>query len=180
MDDMDKFLAKVREHQNRMWPAKIKEMKEMPARFRGGDWSGLAEYLRDGGRVTPEIRLALVDALLGVLRQPRKKLKRPEDTEEMIALEVMLARRRGKKNATEGRTRGARQVSRYVKKHGRLLGVVAAAIEEIIEPALAKGNKWTVDAFLALQQCKPVMRDGKPILLGGYRPQKTPEHFLTP
>ena len=101
MDDEAKIAAML-EYQIRLWPKKIQEMKEMPARFRGGDWQGLAEYLREGGRVTPEIRLALVDALSGVLKQPRRKEKRPEDTKEMIALEVMLARRRGKKMPPRG------------------------------------------------------------------------------
>jgi hypothetical protein len=143
VDDQEEMFTRLLEHQHNMWPLKIEEMKEMPARFRGGDWFGLAEYLKDGGRVTPEIRLALVDALSGVLKQPRRKKMGPKDIGEHIAVEVMRARLRGKKNVTESRTRSARQVSRYLEKHGEVAREVAILMHEV-DSALAQGVEKTI------------------------------------
>jgi hypothetical protein len=97
----------------------------------------------------------------------------------MIAVEVMLARRRGKKNATEGKTRSGRQVARYLKKHGQISEVVATLIDKHIEPMAAKYGAPAMIVAMALLQLKPVIWGGE-VRKRVMRPQKTPEHFSTP
>jgi len=64
------------------------------------------------------MRLFLIDALSGKIRQPRvKEGKLQADRGEMaIARSILEDRINGKKNATEGKGRSARQAARYLKK----------------------------------------------------------------
>jgi hypothetical protein len=88
------------------------------ARARARDWDALAHYFRRGGRLTPEIRLFLVDALSGKLRQPRvKKSKTRADNEAAsIVRSILEDRIDNKKNAIDGKGKTGRQASRYLKK----------------------------------------------------------------
>ena len=43
-----------------------------------GDWEPLARYIKDGGRITPEVRAFLVDVLNGTRKRPAKKISRIE------------------------------------------------------------------------------------------------------
>jgi hypothetical protein len=115
------------------------------ARARARDWDALAHYFRQGGRLTPEIRLFLVDALSGKLRQPRvKKSKTRADNEAAsIVRSILEDRLENKKNAIDGKGKTGRQASRYLKKlrAGVLGQMMTSCIAEFFE-ILKSANGW--------------------------------------
>jgi hypothetical protein len=96
---------------------------------RKGKWSTLANYLEQGGRVTPQIRLFLIEVLSFKVKQPRRKERKMSGKD--IALEVFRAELRGEKNALDGRGRSPRQVHRYVKEWRPLIDSVTRLLEDM-------------------------------------------------
>jgi hypothetical protein len=62
-----------------------------------GDWAPMAEYIREGGRVTPQMRPFLADVLDGRIVRPAKKISKAKTAQRnrQLALFVWKARQRG-------------------------------------------------------------------------------------
>jgi hypothetical protein len=68
-----------------------------------GDWAPLCNYVRDGDRITPEIRSFLVDVLNGRIKKPPKKISRVETLlrNDRLVQFVWEARQRGDKDVPQ-------------------------------------------------------------------------------
>ena len=115
-----------------------------------GDWAPLGNYVRDGDRITPEIRSFLVDVLSGKITKPRKKVSRAETLLRNIELVrfVWEARQRGDKNVPQ------QAVNKFGRTWRQLQKILAAmpdrrafieqqtsrlnAIMRLMEPIIAK------------------------------------------
>ena len=130
-----------------------------------GDWAPLGNYVRDGYRITPEIRSFLVDVLSGRITKPRKKVSKAETLlrdAELVRF-VWEARQRGDKNVPQqavdkfGRT--WRQLQKILPKmpyrasiqqQTSKLNAIMRRLEPIIEKGgLSKGGvpKYTLGAM---------------------------------
>ena len=65
-----------------------------------GDWSPLAEYIRDGGLITPQTRSLLADILDGKITRPAKKIHKAktEKRNRAVVRFIFEARQRGDKH----------------------------------------------------------------------------------
>jgi len=65
-----------------------------------GDWSPLAEYIRDGGLITPQTRSLLADILDGKITRPAKKIHKAKTKKRNHAVVrfIFEARQRGDKH----------------------------------------------------------------------------------
>jgi hypothetical protein len=65
-----------------------------------GDWDLLGDYVRRGGRITPEMRPFLADVLGGKITKPDKKISKAKTAQRNVELVCFIwdARQRGDKN----------------------------------------------------------------------------------
>lgn len=65
-----------------------------------GDWALLGDYVRRGGRITPEMRPFLADVLDGKITKPDKKISKAKTGQRNVELVCFIwdARQRGDKN----------------------------------------------------------------------------------
>jgi hypothetical protein len=65
-----------------------------------GDWAPMAEYIREGGRLTPQMRPFLADVLDGRIVRPAKKISKAKTAQRNLQLGhlVLEARQRGEKD----------------------------------------------------------------------------------
>jgi hypothetical protein len=65
-----------------------------------GDWSPMAEYIRDGGLITPQTRSLLADILDGKIARPAKKIHKAKTKKRNHAVVgfIFEARQRGDKH----------------------------------------------------------------------------------
>jgi hypothetical protein len=106
-----------------------------------GDWAPLAKHIRNGGRVTPQMRPLLADILDGKLTRPIGKISKSETRARNWELAGFIweARERGEKNIAEkaekkfGRT--WRQLQKILaserKKTDDLEGRVSRAVQSM-------------------------------------------------
>jgi hypothetical protein len=126
---------------------------------RGGDRMSLANYIRAGHRITPEMRSFLADVLLGVAKRPRKTSAALAPINGYLLLEfVERARNRGDKDVPQqaekmfGRTwrhlqkilatARADNKAQVVVKHRRKLDIFRLCVERLNEHA--KERNWGV------------------------------------
>ena len=106
------------------------------------DWGDLADYLRGGRRVTPDIRVFLIEVMLGKRKQPRAKISGSDRRQKEIELvkSILVARARGERNAVRNKGETERQVGRYLKKHKEIAEHVLRW-ERLFPPAVEAAGK---------------------------------------
>jgi hypothetical protein len=82
-----------------------------------GDRIPLAEHIKTGGRITPEMRSFLADVLLGVAKRPRKTSTALRDVNRFLLLKfVERARKRGDKDVPQQAERSFLRTWRHLQK----------------------------------------------------------------
>jgi hypothetical protein len=81
----------------------FKERKSALEDALNGDWVPLGDYFRRGGRLTPEIRAFVVDAMCGKRTQPRRKTspRQREKRDMKMARRILALRAKGEKRAID-------------------------------------------------------------------------------
>jgi len=95
------FLSELRVHGARFEICVERKRREDALRYAmEGDWSPLAEYIRDGGLITPQTRSLLADILDGKITRPAKKIHKAKTKKRNRALVrfIFEARQRGDKH----------------------------------------------------------------------------------
>ncbi|HMF25399.1 MAG TPA: hypothetical protein VKG24_25190 [Pseudolabrys sp.] len=97
-----------------------------------GDWAPLAKYIREGGRITPQMRTFLADVLDGTLRRPAKKISKAKTHTRDVELVLFI------KEARERRERGVPQKAeqRFGRTWRQLQKILAAQDKAGVEKAL--------------------------------------------
>jgi hypothetical protein len=84
-----------------------------------GDWTLMAEYIREGGRLTPEMRPFLADVLDGTRVRPAKKISKGKTAQRNSELThfVLEARQRGEKDIPRKAEEKFRRTWRQLQKN---------------------------------------------------------------
>jgi hypothetical protein len=131
------FLSELRVHGARFEICVERKRREDALRYAvEGDWSPLAEYIRDGGLITPQTRSLLADILDGEITRPAKKIHKAKTKKRNRAVVrfIFEARQRGDKHLPQ-------QAEEKFGRTWRQLQKIRAANRTEIEKELSLQNE---------------------------------------